>query len=111
MTCFHNLTRSEEEQAKMPPAEAMPKGHGFFASDPMAMTEVVRQVKQPCLGFKILAAGRKCDDPQAVRAAFQFAFDRLKPLDAVIVGMYPRYRDQISENAALARQFGVPKDV
>jgi len=25
--------------------------------------------------------------------------------------MYPRYRDQISENAALARQFGTAKDV
>lgn len=110
MTCFHNLTRSEEEKAKMPPADAMPKDHGFFASDPMAMTEVARQVKQPCLGFKILAAGRKCDDPQAVQTAFQFAFERLKPIDAVIVGMYPRYRDQISENAAFARQFGATKD-
>lgn len=110
MTCFHNLTRSEEEQARMPPADAMPKGHGFFASDPMAMTEVVRQVKQPCLGFKILAAGRKCDNAQAVQSAFQFAFERLKPIDAVIVGMYPRYGDQITENAALARQFGTAKD-
>ncbi len=109
MTCFHNLTRSQEEQAKMPPADVMPKGHGFFASDPMAMTEVVRQVKQPCLGFKILAAGRKCDTPQAVQAAFQFAFEHLKPIDGVIVGMYPRYRDQISENAALARHFGATK--
>ena len=110
MTCFHNLTRSQEELAKMPAADALPKGHGFFASDPMAMTEVARQVKQPCLGFKILAAGRKCDNEQAVQAAFKFAFERLKPIDGVIVGMYPRYRDQVSENAALARQFGAKKD-
>jgi hypothetical protein len=109
MTCFHNLTRSQEELARMPSADAMPKGHGFYASDPVAMTDVVRQVTQPCLGFKILAAGRKCDTPQAVQAAFQFAFERLKPIDGVIVGMYPRYRDQISENAALARQFGAVK--
>jgi hypothetical protein len=106
MTCFHNLTRSSEEAAKMPPADAMPKGHGFFASDPMAMTEVARQVKQPCLGFKILAAGRKCDNAQAVQKAFQFAFEHLKPIDGVIVGMYPRYRDQITENAAFTKQFG-----
>jgi len=110
MTCFHNLTRSSEEAAKMPPADAMPKGHGFFASDPMAMTEVARQVKEPCLGFKILAGGRKCDNEQAVQAAFKFAFERLKPIDGVIVGMYPRYRDQVSENAALVRQFGTRKD-
>jgi hypothetical protein len=111
MTCFHNLTRSSEEAAKMPPSDAMPKGHGFFASDPMAMTEVARQVKQSCLGFKILAAGRKCDNEQAVQAAFKFAFERLKPIDGVIVGMYPRYRDQVSENAALVRQFGAKKDM
>lgn len=110
MTCFHNLTRSQEEQARIPAADALPKGHGFYASDPVAMTDVVRQVTQPCLGFKILAAGRKCDTPQAVQAAFQFAFERLKPIDGVIVGMYPRHRDQITENAALARQFGAAKD-
>ena len=110
MTCFHNLTRPAEEQAKMPPADALPKGHGFFASDPPAMTAVARQVKQACLGFKILAAGRKCDNGQAVQEAFKFAFEHLKPIDAVIVGMYPRYKDQIAENAAFARQFGVRKD-
>ena len=110
MTCFHNLTRSQEEQARMSPADALPKDHGFFASDPAAMTEVARQVKQPCLGFKILAAGRKCDTPQAVQSAFQYAFEHLKPIDGVIVGMYPRHRDQVTENAALARQFGTTKD-
>jgi hypothetical protein len=110
MTCFHNLTRSSEEAAKMPASDALPKGHGFYASDPMKMTEVARQVKQPCLGFKILAGGRKCDTEQAVHAAFKFAFERLKPIDGVIVGMYPRYRDQVSENAALVRQFGARKD-
>ncbi|MBN1509629.1 MAG: hypothetical protein JW955_22465 [Sedimentisphaerales bacterium] len=106
MTCFHNLTRSEEEAAKMPASDALPKDHGFFASDPAAMTAVVRQVKQPCLGFKILAAGRKCDNAQAVQDAFKFAFEHLKPIDGVIVGMYPRYRDQISEDAAFTKQFG-----
>jgi len=54
--------------------------------------------------------GEKCNDAQAVQTTFQFAFERLKPIDAVIVGMYPRYRDQITENAALARQFGTAKD-
>jgi hypothetical protein len=110
MTCFHNLTRSAEELAGMPPADALPKGHGFFASDPLAMTAVARQVRQPCLGFKILAAGRKCDTGQAVQAAFRFAFEHLKPIDGVIVGMYPRYKDQVAEDAACARQFGGSKN-
>jgi hypothetical protein len=62
------------------------------------------------LDCNILDAGCKCDDAQAVQTAFQLAFERLKPIDAVIVGMYPRYRDQMTENAALARQFGTAKD-
>lgn len=106
MTCFYYLTRSQEELAKMPPVVTLQIGYSFFASDPIAMTDVVRQVDQPCLGFKILAAGRKCRDKRSVREAFQFAFEHLKPTDGVIVGMYPRYQDQIEENAEYTRQFG-----
>jgi len=47
---------------------------------------------------------------RAIRlGTFQFAVEHLKPIDAVIVGMYPRCRDQITENAALARHFGAGK--
>ena len=105
MTCFYHLTRTPEELAKMPPVVTLPIGYSFFASDPLAMTEVVRQVKQPCFGFKILAAGRMCDHEQKVEAAFKFAFEHLKPTDGVIVGMYPRYQDQIRQNAQFTRQF------
>jgi len=89
----------------MPAIATLQIGYPFFASDPATMTEVVRQVGQPCLGFKILAAGRKCHDSQVVREAFQFAFAHIKPTDGVIVGMYPRYHDQIRENAEYTRQF------
>ncbi len=106
MTCFHYLTRTREELAKMPPVVTLQIGYSFFAADPATMTRVARQVKQPCLGFKILAAGRKCHDKRSVREAFQFAFENLKPTDGVIVGMYPRYQDQIKENAAYTRELG-----
>ena len=104
MTCFYYLTRTHEELEKTP-VNTLQIGYPFFASDPVAMTEVARQVDQPCLGFKILAAGRKCGNGQTVREAFKFAFEHLKPTDGVIVGMYPRFHDQISENAGYAKQF------
>ncbi|MBM4024358.1 MAG: hypothetical protein FJ280_02985 [Planctomycetes bacterium] len=106
MTCFYYLTRTKEELEKMPPVATLQIGYSFFASDPATMTRVARQVDQPCLGYKILAAGRKCGDKKTVEGAFRFAFENLKPTDGVIVGMYPRYQDQISENATFARQFG-----
>jgi hypothetical protein len=106
MTCFYHLTRTREELAKMPEVATLEVSYPFFAADPATMTKVVRQVHQPCLGFKILAAGRSCHDKQSVRAAFQFTFEHIKPADGVIVGMYPRFHDQIAENAGFVRQLG-----
>ena len=110
MTCFYYLTRTKEELDKMPPVVTVQIGYSFFASDPTTMTEVCRQVDQPCLGFKILAAGRMCGKASKVEAAFKFAFEHLKPTDGVIVGMYPRFDDQISQNAGYTRKFGAGLD-
>jgi hypothetical protein len=109
MTCFYYITRTPEEMKKMPAVVTLQIGYSFIASDPLDMLKVVQQVEQPCLGFKILAAGRKCNDKQSVQEAFKFAFEHLKPTDGVIVGMYPRYHDQIGENAYYTRQFGTPQ--
>ena len=107
MCCFYYLTRTAEELKKMPPVVTEQVGHySFFASDPARMTEGMRQVDQPCLGFKILAAGRKCNHKRMVQEAFKFAFENIKPIDGVIVGMYPRFYDEIRDNAQYARQFG-----
>ena len=51
-----------------------------------------------------MAADRRCYDKQSVMEAFKFAFEHLKPTDGVIVGMYPRYQDQIRQNAQYTRQ-------
>jgi len=84
----------------------VPYGGIYLPGDPARMCEVVRAVKRPCLGFKILAAGRRCDRPKQVEDAFRFAFQKIKPTDGVIVGMFPRFRDQPAENAAHTRRFG-----
>ncbi|MFW6162109.1 MAG: hypothetical protein ACODAJ_05025 [Planctomycetota bacterium] len=109
MTCFYRVTRTQAElKAEMGMAE-VPLGETYLPGDPGRMCEVVRQVERPCLGFKILAAGRRCGNPRQVEGAFRFAFGHLKATDGVIVGMFPRFRDQAQENAALARRFGGAK--
>ena len=110
MTCFYYLTRTPEELEKMPPVVTLQTGYPFFAADPLAMTKVARQVDQPCLGFKILAAGRMCGKSHKVEAAFKFAFEHLKPTDGVIVGIYPRFDDQITQNAGYTRKFALLGD-
>jgi hypothetical protein len=104
MTCFYFVTRTAEEQRRL--LGRVTVGEPFFDTDPDEMTAVVRQVKKPCLGFKILAAGRSCDNQKSVAAAFQYAFRHIKPTDAVIVGMYPRFEDEVHLNADYTRTYG-----
>jgi hypothetical protein len=104
MTCFYYVNRPAEEQRRL--LGKVTVGEPFFESDPAEMTAVIRQVNKPCLGFKILAAGRSCWSKPSVEQAFRYAFASIKPGDGVIVGMFPRYADQVAEDAALARRFG-----
>ena len=109
MTCFYFITREHVPGAmeKVPPVCTLDMTHyTFYKDDPAAMTAVVRQVKQPCFGFKILAAGRACLNERRVREAFKIAFTGIKPIDGVIVGMFPRYVDEIQFNVAAAHRYG-----
>ena len=102
MTCFYFLTRKTAKGQCETSTLQLP--YPFFKDDPQHMTEVIRQVEQPCLAFKILAAGRRCSSQQTVREAFEFAFSNIKPTDGVIVGMYPRFFDEVQANATYTRQ-------
>jgi hypothetical protein len=104
MTCFYYVTRPAEEQRKQ--LGKVTVGEPFFESDPAEMTAVIRKVDKPCLAFKILAAGRACWSKPAVEQAFQYAFENIKPIDGVIVGMFPRYADEVAEDVALVRKYG-----
>jgi hypothetical protein len=99
MACFYNLNRKPRESAliagktiaALPPEE-------FLPDDPARMCRTIRQTARTCLGFKILAASRVCATQAEVAAAFRFAFANIKPGDAVVVGMFPKYADQIALN-------------
>lgn len=106
MTCFYFLTRQIVNKSAAVPM--LDFGLPFFKEDRDAMTAVIRQVKQPCLGIKILGSGRHCANQNTVRAAFEFAFKNIKPTDGVIVGMFPWFFDEVSANAGFVRQMGQP---
>jgi hypothetical protein len=103
MACFYRVTRTREE-ARAQLGGEVPLGEVFLENDPARMTKVIRQTKKPCLGFKILAAGRASANRAEVERAFRFAFANIKPNDAVIVGMWPKFKGEIEENAAIVRQ-------
>jgi hypothetical protein len=59
------------------------------------MYKVIRAVKKPCFAFKILAAGRVNN----VEQAFRTAYESIKPTDGVFIGLFPRMKDEVRENA------------
>jgi len=104
MTCFYYLTRFSDHPDD--PDKDNHFGYPFSRSAPAAMTKVVREVDKPCIGFKILGGGRAGFTRNGVEEAFKFAFENIKKTDAVLVGMYPRFKDEMAENAGWAAKYG-----
>jgi hypothetical protein len=101
--CVYNRTRKPEEIRQMLNGEMieMP-GELYLQGDPARMYAVMRQTAKPCFAFKILAAGRIADE--GVAGAFRTAFSSIKPNDGVFVGMFPRYKDEVKENAEIVHE-------
>jgi hypothetical protein len=103
MCCLYYLTRPREEFRKVL-GDDLPLGEIYLPSDPPRMFRVVRATRKPCLVYKVLAAGRRVGSPAEVRACFATALTNIKATDAMIVGMYQQFGDQVGENAAVVRE-------
>ncbi|HEX30303.1 TPA: hypothetical protein ENG04_09510 [Candidatus Poribacteria bacterium] len=86
MISFYNLTE---------------RGEVYLPEDREAACRVIREVDKTCLAFKIMAASR--NDPVE---AFRYAFENIKSKDAVVVGMFTKYKpDMIRQNVELTLKF------
>ena len=101
--CVYNRRRTSEEQKQILHGELteMP-GELYLQSDPARMYRVMRQTKKPCFAFKILAAGRIPD--KGIQQAFRTAFESIKPTDGTYVGMFPKFKDEVRENAEIVQR-------
>lgn len=98
--CVYNRTRTPDEWRKVLHGEMMEMANDIYLqSDPPRMYQVMRQTRKPCFAFKILAAGRIPD--RGIEQAFRTAFESIKPIDGIYVGMFPRVKDEIRENAGI----------
>jgi hypothetical protein len=98
--CVYNRTRSDEEWKKLLNGELIEMSREIYVqSDPPRMYKIMRQTAKPCFAFKILAAGRIAGD--GIVQAFSNAFASIKPIDGVWVGVFPRDKDQIRQNAEI----------
>jgi hypothetical protein len=94
--CVYNRTRTSDEWKKVLGGELVEmQGDCYLQSDPPRMYKVMRATSKPCFAFKILAAGRVNN----VEQAFRTAYESIKPTDGVFVGLFPRTKDEVRENA------------
>jgi len=103
MLCAYNRTRTPEEFRKMLGVLPLPASDVYLESDPPHAYEVAKKASKTCFLFKILAAGR-VRSQEDVDKAFKDAFDNIKPQDCVVVGMFPRFRDEVKENCDRVRR-------
>jgi len=96
--CVYNVTRTPDELRRALNGE-LPElpGEVYLQGDPPRMYAALRKTRKPCFAYKIMAAGRISD--RGADDAFKTAFASLKPTDCVFVGMFPRVKDEVRENA------------
>ena len=99
MASVYNISKIDRVSMEM--TGKMNSEEPFEDEDRSLMYRTIRSTSKTCLAFKILGAGRKCESSESVKAAFKEAFDNIKPIDAVVVGMFPKYRDQVYENTRI----------
>jgi len=109
MGSMYRWGRSHEELLEIMPEVPIDGFNGmdlYLPSELPKMCDTLRQTDKTCLAFKLFAGGRTCNTPEQVSGVFETVLGSIKPKDAVIVGMYPRFSDEIKENADLVRKFG-----
>ena len=103
MTALYYMNRPKAEFEKILGGQ-LPLGEIYLPSDPPRMMETIRQAKKPCLTYKVLAAGRTVNSPAQVKERVGVALNGIKKTDAIIVGLYQRFNDQIGQTAQFVRE-------
>jgi hypothetical protein len=103
MTSLYYMIRPRAEFEKLLGGQ-LPLGEIYLPSDPPRMMETIRKAKKPCLVYKVLAAGRSVDSPAQVKERMGVAYNGIKSGDALLIGMYQRFNDQIGQTAQFARE-------
>ncbi len=108
MCCLHNARKGNREESGF--ITGKEKSLTFYGEDRPLMLEAIRQVPKTCIAFKIFAGGQifRGKSPEeasaAAEAALRETFGGVKPGDLAAVGVFQKHKNQLRENAALARR-------
>ncbi|MCL5744909.1 MAG: hypothetical protein M1541_13455, partial [Acidobacteria bacterium] len=102
MTSVYNLGRTREEGRRLAGKEI--QGEYFRDADRELMLQKVRRASKQCLIFKVYGASRHCASREQMLAALRLAFRFAKRSDCVVLGMFPKYKEQVRENCELVAE-------
>ena len=102
MACVYNISRIDRASSAI--TGNANEDEPFFEEDIPIMYQAIRSTNKPCIAFKILGATRRCQSQETVKAAFLEAYQNIKAIDAVDVGVYPKEIDQVFLNAGYAAE-------
>jgi hypothetical protein len=80
LCCYYNPSPRDQKADHVPGVTEY-----YLEEDRQAMTDLIPTLSKPVVHYKVLAAGR--NDPAT---AFAFAASKMRPNDAVCVGIYPK---------------------
>jgi len=102
MTCIYNLGRTPEEARQV--AGKPVEGELFWDPDRERMLDRVKQTRRTCLIFKVYGATRHCSSEADMQGALDLVSDYAKPNDCIVIGMFPKYTEQVTQNCRLFRE-------
>jgi hypothetical protein len=95
LCCYYNPSPRDER-----PEHIAGVSEVYLEEDRRVMTDLIQTLSKPVVHYKIMAAGR--NDP---KEAFAYAAAKMRPQDAVCVGIYPKDKpSMLEENARLLEE-------
>jgi hypothetical protein len=102
MVCVYNLSRIDRVSSSV---SGYPQfDEPFYEEDRAAAFDAIMNTPKPCIAFKVLGSTRRCASREDVRAALEETYRSIKPIDAVLVGMFPKNLDQPLVNIKMVEE-------
>lgn len=108
MTCLYNARKQQRGQ-QSGFITGKPKELIFYPDDRFLMLDAIRQVPKPCIAFKVFAGGQmfigKTEDEIAtlLETTFREVYGSIKPGDVACIGVFQKHRDELRQDAEVAR--------
>ena len=110
MTCLYNSRKTQRgRQSSFITGKA---NHlVFYPDDRFEVLDAVKKVSKPCIVFKIFAGGQvflnknESETAEAAEAMIKETYENIKPNDMTCIGVFQRDKNQIKENADIAKKY------